>query len=103
MKSRQNVGKRCDKDSVRHFLKMNKIVPGGLLKVKKQSLAIKKRRATKAKAAQPLLKKSKSLIVSIPCTNVDVENKSDESQTNKNIIQLNDIAMASPQNKEGTR
>jgi len=54
-----------DKDQVRHFSNMNKIVPGGLLKVKKQSLAIKKRKAEKTKAAQPAFKKGKSLIVSI--------------------------------------
>ena len=71
---------------MRHFLRMNKIVPGGLIKVKKQSLAIKKRRDIKAKAAQPTLKKNKSLIISIPCSALDAHNETDHTQLNKNII-----------------
>ena len=56
-----------DKKCLKKFYSMNKIVPGGLLRLKKQSKAIKKQsRASRSKVSSPKDKQAKSLIVSIP-------------------------------------
>lgn len=58
---------RKDKKLLKEFYSMNKIIPGGLLKLKKQSRAIRKQlRAPRIKVFSPKDQEGKSLIVSIP-------------------------------------
>ena len=56
------------KGQLKNFLRMNKIVPGGLVQLKRQSLAIKKRLLERNISSRSSLKKSKKFIISIPST-----------------------------------
>ena len=53
------------KADLKQFYKMNKIVPGGLMKLKKQSRAIRKaRRATKDRLSKTLVTDGKQVLTS---------------------------------------
>jgi len=78
---------------------MNKIAPGGLLKLKKKSKAIKKNKEQKAEATLPTLKKGKSLIVSIPM----MQEMYLEDKTKQTTLLHANESTASPNNREGSR
>ena len=91
---------RKDKHCLKKFYSMNKIVPGGLLRLKKQSKAIRKQlRAPKSQVSSPKDKQSKSLIVSIPI----VKELNLQLKPQSSTIQFNsDATTWTPNNKEAT-